>query len=70
MEPLFDHEQVARGEALAAAHILPLRHRVGCPAHGAQHRVELARTFAVTVYASGHVAAGEGRLLPGEHVER
>ena len=49
---------------------LPLRHRVGCPAHGAQHRVELARTFAVTVYASGHVAAGEGRLLPGEHVER
>ena len=32
--------------------------------------VELARTFAVTVYASGHVAAGEGRLLPGEHVER
>ena len=40
----FDLEHVALGEALAAAHILPLRHRVGCPAHGAQHRVELART--------------------------
>jgi hypothetical protein len=70
VQALFGLEHVARGEALVAAQILPQRHEVGRAAHGAQHRVELARPVAVAMREGGHVAAGEGRLLPGDRVER
>ena len=70
VQALLGRQHVAGREALIAPRVLPQHHQIGRPAHGAQHGVELARPVAVAMRKGGHAATREGRLLPGDRVER